>query len=136
MTQIELNQIKDVLKKSNEIIEKLTNEVEEMRPDAEFGRLVKEDDTLFSFIKAADMLADKIGLGQKKLFAWLREEGVLIKTKSDWNIPKRDFIERGYFKTKIKMTAVGAMTVPFFTSKGLEWVVKLWSKKNEQSTKI
>ncbi|QPK78308.1 phage antirepressor KilAC domain-containing protein [Corynebacterium lizhenjunii] len=68
-------------------------------------------------------------VGQKRLFAWLRENGYLIKRKgADWNMPTQRAMELGLFK--VKETAVthsdGHVTVsktPKVTGKGQEYFV-------------
>ena len=42
-----------------------------------------------------------IETGQKRLFAWLRENGYLIKRKgTDWNMPTQKSMEMGLFEVK------------------------------------
>jgi anti-repressor protein len=42
-----------------------------------------------------------VDMGEKRLFAWLREHGYLINRKgSDWNMPTQYSMERGLFRIK------------------------------------
>lgn len=44
---------------------------------------------------------NNVDFGQKRLFAWLRENGYLIKRKgSDWNMPTQRSMEQGLFEIK------------------------------------
>lgn len=75
-----------------------------------------------------------IDIGQKRLFAWLREHGWLIKAKgSSWNMPTQKSMNLGLFK--IKETTVthadGHTTVnktPKVTGKGQTYFTNLFLK--------
>jgi anti-repressor protein len=77
-----------------------------------------------------------VDMGEKRLFAWLREHGYLISRKgNDWNMPTQYSMERGLFR--IKETTVnhsdGHTTVnktPKVTGKGqIYFVNKFLSKE-------
>jgi len=51
----------------------------------------------FSMQEVAAVLGFK-GVGQNKLFSFLRSEGILMNTSNRWNLPYRQYEERGYFK--------------------------------------
>lgn len=79
-----------------------------------------------------------IDIGQKRLFAWLREHGWLIKAKgSSWNMPTQKSMDLGLFE--IKETTVthadGHTTInktPKMTGKGQTYFVKLFLAKPTQ----
>lgn len=79
-----------------------------------------------------------IDIGQKRLFAWLREHGWLIKAKgSSWNMPTQKSMNLGLFE--IKETTVthadGHTTVnktPKVTGKGQTYFAKLFLAKPTQ----
>lgn len=50
-----------------------------------------------SMQEAAAILGYK-KVGQNNLFSFLRSEGILMNTANRWNIPYREYEERGYFK--------------------------------------
>ncbi|ECQ6808898.1 phage antirepressor Ant [Salmonella enterica subsp. enterica] len=44
--------------------------------------------------------AKVVGLGQNFLFTWLRDHGILCASGSRRNVPKQNFIERGFFTVR------------------------------------
>lgn len=51
------------------------------------------------------IMQNGVEIGQKRLFAWLREKGYLIKRKgSDWNMPTQRSMELGLFEVKESTT--------------------------------
>lgn len=70
-----------------------------------------------------------VEIGQQRLFAWLRENGFLVRRKgSDWNMPTQRAMELGLFE--IKETAVthsdGHVTIsktPKVTGKGQQYFI-------------
>jgi phage antirepressor YoqD-like protein len=125
------NDIQKILESSVTQIESLKNVIEKMKDDYEFAQIIKQDDKMYSFKEAADILGNDLNLGRNKLFEWLRLKNILCSSKSNHNLPYREFIERGYFDVKIKNTPVGVKSVAFFTIKGIEWIIKVWRKENE-----
>lgn len=75
-----------------------------------------------------------IDIGQKRLFAWLREHGWLIKAKgSSWNMPTQKSMNLGLFEIKetTVMHADGHTTVnktPKVTGKGQTYFTNLFLK--------
>lgn len=69
-----------------------------------------------------------VGVGQNKLFAWLRDSGVLISGGSRHNMPKQEYMERRYFS--IKETPVETnhgVQISFttlITGKGQQWLTR------------
>lgn len=72
--------------------------------------------------------AKVVKLGQNKLFAWLRDNGVLIASGSRRNVPKQEYMDRGYFT--VKETAVNTnhgIHISFttkLTGKGQQWLTR------------
>ena len=77
-------------------------------------------------------------MGQKRLFAWLRENGYLIKRKgADYNMPTQKSMEMKLFK--IKETAIthsdGHISVsktPKVTGKGQQYFINLFLNQEEE----
>ena len=73
--------------------EKLAAENAKLLPKAEFFDAVTDSKTAISIGEVAKVL--DMGIGQNKLFAFLREKKIL-----DYhNIPYQEYIDRGYFRT-------------------------------------
>lgn len=73
--------------------------------------------------------AKTVGLGQNKLFAWLRDKGILIGCKGlRRNVPMQRYIECGYFEVKetpVKTSnGVQIAFTPMLTGRGQEWLIK------------
>jgi phage antirepressor YoqD-like protein len=94
-------------------------------PAARVGELVRDDGSYYSMKEAADIVADKLGdrkVGRNKMFKLLRGIGILCSSESYWNQPYRNFIDRGYFYTKLKETEVGIKPVTLVTGDGLNFI--------------
>lgn len=125
LTSKEIINALESAKKTNDV---LTAIIEQLEPDAEFGKLAKQDETTFSMKEAADLLEKKTGLGRNKLMEWLRYEGVLLSSENYKNQPARTYIDRGYFSKAEKETPVGMKMVTVVTNKGIDFILKLWEK--------
>lgn len=75
------------------IIASRDRSIQEMAPKAAFYDAVADSRSALSMAETAKILGVP-GIGQNKLFALLREMGMLM---SD-NLPYQDYIERGYFR--------------------------------------
>lgn len=124
------DELTTVLTESQSTITKLVTALKSIRPLAEFGQAVMGDGKEYSIKEAADILAEKTrewagkDIGRNKLFEALRSMGVLSSNESNYNEPYRQFIDAGYFKTKLKNTPVGIKAVSLVTGKGLEYLFK------------
>lgn len=109
-------------------IEKLAKENEDMLPKVKFYNTVVDSKTTISIGDTAKLL--DAGMGQNKLFAFLRERNIL---KSD-NTPYQRYIDSGYFKVvEQKYEAKGETRISFKTKvyqKGVEWIRRLLEKEN------
>jgi len=80
----------------------------------------------------AKLLASEgIETGQNRLFAMLRDEGVLQDKPK--NIPKQRFVENGYFKViKQRFKKKGILnltTKTLVTERGVEWIRKMFQRE-------
>ena len=77
-------------------------QIEEMKPKAIFADAVATSKTSILVGELAKILKQNgVEIGQKRLFAWLREEGYLIKRKgTDYNMPTQRAMELGLFEIK------------------------------------
>ena len=99
--------------------------IEEMRPKEIFADAVSVSKTDILIGDLAKLIKQNgRDIGQKRLFAWLREKGYLIKRKGlDWNMPTQRAMEMKLFRVKetVVTHADGHTTVnktPKVTGKG------------------
>ena len=83
-------------------IEEQAAEIGRMKPKEIFADAVSTSHTAILIGDLAKILKQNgIETGQKRLFAWLRENGYLIKRKgTDWNMPTQKSMEMGLFEVK------------------------------------
>ena len=104
--------------------------IEEMRPKEIFADAVSVSKTDILIGDLAKLIKQNgHDIGQKRLFAWLREKGYLIKRKGlDWNMPTQKAMEMKLFRVKetVVTHADGHTTVsktPKVTGKGQVYFV-------------
>ena len=127
------------LKIANDELATLRIANEEMKPKALFADSVSTSKSEILVGELAKLIKQNgVDMGEKRLFAWLRENGYLINRKgTDWNMPTQYSMERGLFR--IKETTVnhadGHTTVsktPKVTGKGqIYFVNKFLGGKSE-----
>lgn len=90
------------LKEEREKNKVLQADNERMKPKEIFADAVATSHTAILIGDLAKLLKQNgIETGQKRLFAWLRENGYLIKQKgTDWNMPTQKSMEMGLFEVK------------------------------------
>jgi anti-repressor protein len=77
--------------------EQLQLQVAAMQPAADFYAQVADSKDGIPIASASSVL-NMPGVGEIKLFAFLREQRILQSSQSAWNVPYREYIERGYFR--------------------------------------
>lgn len=119
----------------NKKISELNQTIENDRPKVIFADSVAASDTTILVGELAKIIQQNgHAMGQKRLFAWMRENGYLIKRKGcDYNIPTQRAMEMGLFR--IKETSVtcpdGHVRVsktPKVTGKGQQYFVNAFKK--------
>ncbi|SFM44181.1 phage antirepressor KilAC domain-containing protein [Salibacterium qingdaonense] len=75
------------------------------KPYSTFGKAVSNSNAAINVGAFAKMIYENHGLriGRNKLFAWLREQGYLIKHGRERNNPKQKYIEQGLFDTSVTL---------------------------------
>lgn len=73
----------------------LENQILLDAPKVEFAELVGEAEGVL-----IGSYAKTIGIGQNRLFTWLRDNKILNKSGSKHNQPRDEYIQRGYFTSK------------------------------------
>jgi anti-repressor protein len=94
------------LKEERQARKRLQADNERMRPKEIFSDAVSASHTDILIGELAKILkGNGIEIGQNRLFAWLRENGYLIRRKdTDYNMPTQKSMENGLFR--IKETAI------------------------------
>lgn len=89
------------LKEEQEKRKALQAQIDEQRPKIVFAEAVSASKTSILIGDLAKILKQNgIDIGQKRLFAWLRENGYLIKGGSSKNMPTQRAMEMGLFIVK------------------------------------
>lgn len=86
----------------NKVISQQSERIEEMRPKEIFADAVAASHTSILVGDLAKLLKQNgVDIGQNRLFAWLRENGYLIKREgADWNMPTQRSMDMGLFEVK------------------------------------
>lgn len=105
-------------------------QIEEMKPKVVFADAVATSHTSILVGELAKILKQNgIEMGQKRLFAWLRENGYLIKRKgTDYNMPTQKAMDLGIFEIKEGSYINGAganitTKTPKVTGKGQQYFI-------------
>lgn len=104
--------------------------IEQMKPKVVFADAVATSHTSILVGELAKILKQNgIDMGQKRLFAWLREKGYLIKRQgTDYNMPTQKAMELGLFEIKegsyVNGSGVNITTkTPKITGKGQQYFI-------------
>lgn len=116
-------------------------QIEEMKPKALFADAVATSHTSILVGELAKILKQNgIDMGQKRLFAWLREKGYLIKRQgTDYNMPTQKAMDLGLFEIKegsyVNGSGVNITTkTPKITGKGQQYFInKFLAKECEKN---
>lgn len=105
-------------------------QIQEMKPKVVFADAVATSHTSILVGELAKILKQNgIEMGQKRLFAWLREKGYLIKRQgTDYNMPTQKAMELGLFEIKegsyVNGSGVNITTkTPKITGKGQQYFI-------------
>ena len=119
---------------AKDTMDRQQREIAELRPKALFADAVAASDGTCLIGELAKMMRQNgVHVGQNRLFEWLRRDGFLGKTGSNYNVPTQMAMERGLFR--IKETAVthsdGHVTVnrtPKATGRGQRYFIDRYCK--------
>lgn len=132
------NGLIDLLQQAADQLREKDVQIEEMRPKALFADSVSSSSSTISVGDLAKILKQNgINIGSIRLFAWLRDNGYLIKRQgSDYNSPTQYSMERGWFE--VKETTVNypdgrtlVKKTPKVTGKGQQYFVNRFLKMEE-----
>lgn len=116
--------LKEVTADYDELLSKHEQYVNEMR-----NELNKLDMNPFvKVLYSSGHLDKKVG-GRNRLYEWLRDVGVFMKSKTAWNEPYQTYFDRGWFKYQEKDLPFGeSVNVPIITKKGCSGIVEMLRK--------
>lgn len=124
------------LKNEKEKRAELENQNKQMKPKALFADAVATSHTSILVGELAKILKQNgIEMGQKRLFAWLREKGYLIKRQgTDYNMPTQKSMDLGLFEIKegsyVNGSGVNITTkTPKVTGKGQQYFINKFLAK-------
>lgn len=102
--------------------------LEEQKPAVEFFEKIMKSDASFSVSATAKILKFP-GIGRNILFKILREEGLLMDSKDEFNMPYQWTINKGWFETSPKIYDSGKVyTQVFVLPKGMEAIRNILNK--------
>lgn len=94
-------QTKTLFRSTLETVRSLNDKIERMKPKELFADAVSvSDDAILIGALAKIINQNGVNIGQKRLFAWLRDNSYLIKTGGDYNMPTQKAMNLGLFKIK------------------------------------
>ena len=133
-------QLATELKAEQEKNRQLENKIEADKPKTIFADAVSVSHSSILIGDLAKLIRQNgYEIGQKRLFAWMRDNGYLMKSGSSTNLPTQYSMERGWFE--IKETTVthadGHTTInktPKVTGKGQIYFINLFLGKCEEDS--
>ena len=109
--------------------------IEEQKPKVVFADSVSNSNDLILVRDLAKIISQNgVTIGEKKLYAWLRDNGYLIKQKgSSYNTPKQQYIKDGLFKVveRVIVNPIGENKISLTTKvtpKGQQYFVNKFLK--------
>lgn len=115
----------------------LENQIKVDKPKTIFADAVSTSQTSVLVGELAKILKQNgVDIGAKRLFAWLRENGFLIKRKgTDWNMPTQKSMDLGIFEIKETVIShsdghTSINKTPKVTGKGQLYFVNKFLEKN------
>lgn len=130
----------DALRLAADLADKVQEQTQQLAiaaPKVEFYDTVTESGTVCSMAVAAQVA--NLPFGRNTLFIKLREKGALISCGERYNLPKQEFIERGYFTVKennFEHPTTGEVIIKFttqVTQKGIDWLIRQFGTRNPQA---
>lgn len=119
---------------SQRLIEEKDRQIEEMKPKALFTDAVSASKGSVTIGAFAKMLTKNgVTIGQNRLYAWLRENGYLVKDGRNKNVATQRYIEQGLFELKENLTFENGEPIirkptTMITGKGQKYFMDLFLK--------
>ncbi len=122
--------MKRALEFANKQVSELETKIEADKPKVLFADAVAASQTSILIGELAKILRQNgVEIGQNRLFAWLRDNGYLIKRKgSDWNMPTQKSMDLGLFEIKERTInnpdgSIDIKKTPKVTGKGQQYFI-------------
>lgn len=115
---------------------KLLADNEEMKPKALFADAVSASKTSILIGELAKILKQNdVNIGQNRLFAWMRDNGYLIKSGERYNQPTQYSMDRGLFELKERVVtnpdgSIRMTITTKVTGKGQQYFINLFLKND------
>ena len=130
------------LEYSKKQVEKLMLENQTMKPKALFADAVETSNTSILIGDLAKLIKQNgVDIGQKRLFAWLRDNGYLMKSGNSKNMPTQMAMDKKLFEIKERTInnpdgSVRITKTPKVTGKGQVYFVNKFCAKGEANEHI
>lgn len=130
---------KQTIESREQRIQFLESETERMRPMEVFANATAASDTSILVGELAKLIKQNgVDMGQNRLFKWMRENGYLIKSGAQRNMPTQKSMNLGLFEIKERNVAnpdgsVMIVRTPKVTGKGQIYFVNLFLKNKGQT---
>lgn len=128
------------LKEERDKNKALKAENERMKPKEIFADAVATSHTSILIGDLAKLIKQNgVDIGQKRMFAWMRDNGYLIKRNgSDWNMPTQKSMEMGLFEVKESTVnnpdgSVRINRTTKVTGKGQQYFINKFLSREERS---
>lgn len=132
-------QTKILFRSTLETVRNLNKQIETMKPKVLFADSVSASETSILIRDLAKLITQNgVPIGEKRLFAWMRENGFLIKKQgSDYNSPTQRAMEMGLFEIKEstinRSSGIQITKTPKVTGKGqIYFIEKFLGKKSKE----
>lgn len=129
-------------KREKEVRKALEGKIEVQRPKVEFAEAVEISEGSIPIGQLATLLNQKgADTGEKRLFAWMRNNGYLRTEKAYKNDPKQRYVDQGLFELKLSTRLdynkiVQKTRKTLVTSKGIIYFVNKFLVENKNSEVI
>lgn len=127
-TRIKNEKMKRILEKQR--ADKLESDLKKDILHTNFAKKIQASKDSITIGQFAKLLNNSnLPVGRNRLYSWLRENGYLIKSGKDKNIPKQVYIEQGLFSVSERIINTKdkdiLSTIPLITGKGQLYFEKL-----------
>lgn len=133
-----LIELATALKEEKEKRQKAEQIIIEQKPKVLFSDAVETSDNSVLIGDLAKILNQNgIDIGSKRLFAWMRENGYLIKSGDSYNMPTQSSMNKGLFEVKVRTITkpddvVFTVKTTKVTGKGQIYFVNKFLNKDER----
>ena len=126
---------KRTIEERDKRIELLAKDNAEMKPKAEFADAVSVSPSDITIGTLAKILKQNgVDIGRTRLYDWMRQNKYLVSNKKDWNMPRQEYVNCGYFRIRESTIDMGYGRSPavrcttYVTGKGQQYFVKMFMK--------